>query len=51
MALMKKEIANNEAGEIWEFVIDKYNSKIYIKLKLFKDHIGTLRSKCMQFHD
>ncbi len=40
-----------EEGEVWEFVIEKFNSKIYIKLKLFIDHLGMHRSKCMQFHD
>lgn len=40
-----------EEGEVWEFVIQKFNSEIYIKLKLFKDHLGQHRSKCMQFHE
>lgn len=41
----------HEQGEIWEFVVEKFNRKIYIKLKLFKDHLGVLRGKCLQFHD
>ena len=40
-----------EEGEVWEFEIQKFNSKIYIKLKLFNDHLGMHRSRCMQFHD
>ena len=39
------------AGEIWKFQIEKYDTKIYIKLKLYHDKLGTLRSKCLSFKD
>jgi len=46
----KERDEKHESGEIWIFKLNKYNTDIYIKLKLYKNKIGLLKGKCLSFH-
>jgi len=46
----KERDEKHEPGEIWIFKINKFDTEIYIKLKLYRNRINQLSGKCISFH-
>ena len=38
-------------GPVWKFKIDKFNTIVYIKLKIYPGKFGEQSAKCLSFHN